>query len=405
MSAWPVLLVGSGLGALGAVRLLHSAGITAYSFGPRNIDATSRWYRRAPGLPRDGEPLPDLARYLASGALDHAVLIPCTDAAVNAISSLPESLRTRFPSSVPDASFLAMLTDKGPFGELLERLDLPRPITRTVTRLEELNALPDSAFVNAFLKPRDSQQFHAQFGVKGMRTASREEAMAKLAGPLAAGLGMVLQEYVQGPASNHYLIDGFVDRNGTIRTMFARHRLRMFPLDFGNSSYMVSVPLASVQPAADALAKIVTQGGYRGIFSGEFKRDERDGQFKLLEINTRVWWFVEYTGRCGVDLCEMSYRDALGLPIETIDSYPIGAAMVHPYYDFFAVKALAAQGRTSLTKGFASWLGAQQPHFNWLDPWPAMVDVMEHSPLKALKSRFTQRSKPAPDASGTKAAR
>ncbi|MBS0241568.1 MAG: hypothetical protein JSS20_05275 [Proteobacteria bacterium] len=404
MSTWPVMLIGSGLGTLGAVRLLHRRGLRTLCFGPPGIESRSRYYERAPGLPSAGEPMPDLARYLASGAIDHAVLIPCTDAGVNAIAILPVELRSRFPASVPEPEFLAQLTDKGPFADLLERLDIPRPTTRTITRLEQLSELPDSAFTNAFLKPRDSQKFHAQFGLKGMRAASRDEAMAKLQAPLAAGLGMVLQEYVQGPASNHYLIDGFVDRNGRITTMFGRHRLRMFPLDFGNSSYMVSVPLESIQPAADALAKIVTSGGYRGIFSGEFKRDERDGQYKLLEINTRVWWFVEYAGRCGVDLCEMSYQDALGLDVAPVTSYPIGAAMVHPYFDYFAVKALAAEGKLGLIEGYASWFRAQQPHFNWLDPMPAIVDVMEHSPLKAAK-RWLGGSQAAAAGSKTKPAR
>ena len=64
--------------------------------------------------------------------------------------------------------------------------------------------------------------------------------------------------------------------------------------------------------------------GYRGIFSGEFKRDPRDGRFKLLEINTRPWWFIDFAVRCGVDVCRMAYDDAQGLPVTAVSEYKVG---------------------------------------------------------------------------------
>jgi len=47
------------------------------------------------------------------------------------------------------------------------------------------------------------------------------------------------------------------------------------------------------------------------VFSAEFKFDERDGLFKILEVNARPWWYVDFAARCGVDVCRMAYRDAL----------------------------------------------------------------------------------------------
>ena len=80
-------------------------------------------------------------------------------------------------------------------------------------------------------KPADSQRSFARFRVKAFRIAGRKEAAERLAACAAGGHTMVLQEYVPGPPTNHYFLDGFVDRTGCIRALFVRQRLRMFPPD------------------------------------------------------------------------------------------------------------------------------------------------------------------------------
>ena len=87
---------------------------------------------------------------------------------------------------------------------------------------------------------------------------------------------------------------------------------------------MQSVPLSEVAPAAESLTALLDRLAYRGVFSAEFKKDSRDGQFKILEINARPWWYVEFASRCGVDVCTMSYRDALDLPVTSVTDYQAG---------------------------------------------------------------------------------
>ena len=113
--------------------------------------------------------------------------------------------------------------------------------------------------------------------------------------------------------------------------------------------------------------------GYHGIFSGEFKRDPRDGRFKLLEINTRPWWFIDFAVRCGVDVCRMAYDDALGLPVAAVSDYKVGATCVFPYYDFFAVQPMLADGRMTWRRWAHEIAAALQPVACWDDPFPATV--------------------------------
>ena len=371
MSGLPVVVVGSGLTALGAQRALASAGIRPYLLADeRDIATRSRWYRR----PR-GAPLPPDAPFadrVAALPFARAVLIPCADRHVLAIARLPEPLRQRFPASVASVEALETFVDKGRFAALLCTTGVPHPRTLALATPEEVGALPDEAFARSFLNPRDSQRFFARFKVKGYTVSGRTEALERLRALNAEGFSMMFQEYVPGPPTNHYFVEGFRDGHQSTRAVFVRQRLRMYPPDFGNSTSMISVAAEDVQPAVESVERLLTATRYRGVFSAEFKRDERDGEYRILELNTRPWWYVEFANRCGVNVCEMSYRDAQGLDVEQVTSYAVGRRCIFPYYDFFACSALWRAGRLSARAWLSSWAGAMQPVLTWRDPIPGL---------------------------------
>jgi D-aspartate ligase len=47
----------------------------------------------------------------------------------------------------------------------------------------------------------------------------------------------------------------------------------------------------------------------------ETKRDPRDGRFKLMEVNPRLWQWHSLAAACGVDLPYIAYRDLVGEPL------------------------------------------------------------------------------------------
>jgi predicted ATP-grasp superfamily ATP-dependent carboligase len=272
--------------------------------------------------------------------------------------------------------------DKARFRATLELLGLAHPTTRSLTGLSDLDDVRDDVLSSSFLKPAHSQQFFARFGVKAFRVAGREDARRRLAGCIDAGCEMLLQQYIPGPPTNHYFVDGFVDRTGDVRAIFARRRLRMNPPDFGNSTLMISIATSDAQPAISAMRALLTHLQYRGIFSAEFKRDERTGVFNLIEVNARPWWYVEFAARCGVNVCEMALDDALGESVASVTSYDVGRRCVFPYYDFDAVRADHRARRVNAIDWARSWVGAYQPVFRWTDPWPALTEsatlVVQH---------------------------
>lgn len=372
----PVLVLGSGITALGVLRICHRAGIPAWSLVPSTgPDRSSRWYVPAPMRAHSEGAPTDLAGRLEACLLPRAVLMPCSDAMTLQAAELTGSLAERFPASVASPAAIRTLVDKAAFAGALARVGVPHPITRTLTGPAELEDVAEDVLAGAFLKPHDSQQFFARFGVKAFRIHSREQAVKRMTAVEQAGLHVLLQEYVPGPGSLHYLVDGFIDRHGVSRAVFTRRRLRMYPRDFGNSSFMVSVPVSEMAQAVDAALELLAHLKYRGIYSAEFKRDPRDGMFKLLEVNARPWWYIEYAERSGVDVCSMAYHDALDRQVANVRDFRVGTRLVYPYTDYFACREAWQAGELSLLDWARSWIGAQHPLFNWSDPGPALAEA------------------------------
>ena len=61
-----------------------------------------------------------------------------------------------------------------------------------------------------------------------------------------------------------------------------------------------------------------------GLSQVEFKRDPRDGSFRLMEVNPRLWQWHGLASACGVDLPVIAYRDLTGEKVEPVSVHESG---------------------------------------------------------------------------------
>ncbi len=372
----PAIVMGRGPTALGILRCLQIVGVPAYVACPAGDQVTrSRWYRPTPGAaPWDGAPDPQALDRLREMPLQQAVLIAGADDAALWLADLPQSeLGQRFCTSTCSRQAQEILQDKSRFAALLDETGVPHPPTFLIERAADIEAMPFERLDRVFIKPVNSQKFSDVLGIKGVWVSSREELLETWQRLHGLGFRLMAQEYVPGSAADHYFVDGFRDAHGRFTGLFARRRFRIHPADFGNSSYCESIPLAEVEPAVSNLTALLTRVGYRGIFSAEFKRDARDGQFRILEVNTRAWTYVEFAARCGVNVVEMAWRDALGLPVDVAStSYPVGEGCVSLQRDINAVRAPPRATRAPWSKIMQQWRRAHYHTFRLDDPLPGL---------------------------------
>ena len=377
-SAPPIaaIVVGREQTGLGALRSLRLAGIPAYVACPRgDLVCRSRWYRPTPGATWwDGNLGPQAYDILAAMPLERAVPIPCRDDAALWVSDIPHGpLADRFPVCSSSRATLQILQDKSRFGEFLAGTGIPHPRTFTIRGRDDIAAIPFDDLDRVFVKPSDSQKFLHSTGVKGLWARDRESFEAIWRRLDGKNLAVIAQEYIPGSADQHYFIDGFRDRNGVLTALFARRRVRISPPDFGSSSYCVSIPMREVDAALPGLTELLTRLQYRGIFSAEFKRDARDGSFRVLEVNTRAWWYVEFATRCGVNVVEMAWRDAQNLPVTTASSdYATGVGCVNLRNDLVTVFGRSVAARTPLSLALRQWRRGYFNVFRWDDPLPGL---------------------------------
>ncbi|MGF6494358.1 D-aspartate ligase [Luteibacter sp. 621] len=378
----PAIVMGRGPTAVGILRSLALAGIPAYVACPPGDMATrSRWYRPTPGAAWDGTPGPQALDALREMPLERAVIIPGADDAAMWLTHLPASdVGTRFLVCSSTRTVQSLLQDKAVFAGYVAAAHIPHPRTFRLTTLADVAEVPMHQLDRVFIKPVNSQRFSDVVGAKGVWVDSRDGLRDAWARFHAQGFSVMAQEYVPGPPTDHYFIDGFRDANGAYPGLFARRRLRMSPPDFGNSSCSRAIPLDAVPEAERHVRRLLDGLDYRGIFSAELKRDPRDGEFRIIEVNTRAWTYVEFAARRGVNVCDMAWRDAQELPVPRAPrQYPAGRYCVDLYHD---IASLRRQG-ASVLDIVGQWMHADLHVFRMDDAKPAL-----HAIGRMVRKRF-----------------
>src|SRR5690606_16075463 len=86
-------------------------------------------------------------------------------------------------------------------------------------------------------------------------------------------------------------------------------KIRQFPPDAGT---IVSGKVTDEPILFELGQRLIRSLGFHGIANTEFKRDQRDGTFKLIEINPRpgMWNWSAFSA--GINLPALAYHEALG---------------------------------------------------------------------------------------------
>ena len=386
----PALIFGAHIAALGVLRVLARRGVPCFVVDDtQNVIASSRWYRpTTPTLPESSDP-DALAAFLRRLDVPRAVLIPCSDQWALAVAGLPADLRERFPASVPPLEAVGQFVDKARFGALVERVGIAHPRSLVIQRPADLDALTDAELRHGFLKPTDSQRHNRRFGTKGTFVSSRAEAVRHVEEAAASGIAFLFQEWIPGPPREHILIDGFMAADGTIPAMLARRRVRMYPPRLANTCADVTIPLAEVEAVVEPVRTLLGAVDYRGIFNIEFKLDERDGIWKIIEVNPRPFWLIAHIARSGVDLPWLAYLDAQGLPLPAMSPYEVGRHGHYEFPDASAVTHAWLHRRRADGPVLRSWLRGDRALFWWRDPMPAVTALGQAVGRRLRRSRET----------------
>ena len=180
---------------------------------------------------------------------------------------------------------LAML-DKQRTVELAREAGVPTPRTAQPAGDAELRAVADEFAYPCALKPVSSYLFAARFGVlkKVVMVHDREELIREYSALFELGVPMQVTEVIPGPDTAYSSLYSYLDERGEPLFAITKSKLRGWPIHFGLTTYHQT---SDVPEVVEVGLRFFRHIGLRGVGNVEFKRDERDGEWRIIECNHR----------------------------------------------------------------------------------------------------------------------
>src|SRR5579885_2784419 len=170
-----------------------------------------------------------------------------------------------------------------------------------------------------------------KFNSKIFRVSNCRELLSKFDLCLESGYKVMVQEIIPGPDSNLYECMVYVNSEGHINTTFLFRKVRQNPPQFGVAR--VAISQDRIPQIEDFTERILKEADFRGIATAEFKKDPRDNQFKLLEINVRAFrpnWLATY---CGINFPWITYMDLVEKEQIKVTNYKKDVYWIELYQD------------------------------------------------------------------------
>ena len=373
--------LGGAQGELGVVRTLGREGVEVVLMGesPETIARYSRYvsaFHHVPHLFQDSDEwLAFLVEY-ASRQDQPPVLIPTADPDLNFVSTHRALLQRHYRLVVPPAAFVDAFLHKDRFAQFADRHDFPVPRTIVPRDREDLEARLEKLRFPVIVKPILPQTWgRAEIaaivdGKKAERVDQPTDLLQLYQRLAAYDPGVVVQEYIHGRDDRLYSLHIYMNEESDPVAAFTGRKIRTHPAYAGIGCYVESV----YEPQLVELGgEILRRIGYTGLALAQFKQDERDGRFWLIEINPRVSSWNYLAAECGVNLPYLAYRAAAGLETGPTGLQREGARYLYLDHDIRAAREYRRQGELSWTEWLVSvWRADVYQHFSADDLRPFM---------------------------------
>ena len=321
---------------------------------------------RCPPFQSDGF-VPYLIRLAKEEGIKDWVLVPSNDHIVEQMSRHRDELGQYYRMAVPDTETLDNIVDKWKLSQIASELCVPTPRTCCSDNIDMANHF----HYPVLIKGRRGLSFYKHFHRKAIVVHSPAELQTLLSS--ADYSDYIVQEQLENTGNRVFSFTCF-SLNGVVKTHWTGIKLREHPPLHGTATLAQSMPNPGLLPLGKLLMRRLN---YTGVCEIEFMLDERDGQYKLIEINPRTWLWVGLAKACGVDYAKMLYRYLLNEEQSFANNHITHLKWINTTTDFPYALSSIMKGKLSIPDYFKSLCG-KKVH--------AILDI--HDPLPALMLPF-----------------
>jgi D-aspartate ligase len=302
--------------------------------------------------------------------IGRAILVPVDDAASVFVDEHAKALSSDylFPRQ-PDGLARALSSKKGMY-ELCQQHDVPTPQS-SFPRSEEdvLEYAQHTSFpivvkcINAGNAPPASPRV--------VIAESREQLVEAYRLMESPELGNVmLQEYIPGAPETVWMFNGYFDEHSECKLGFTGKKIRQSPPYTGATTLGVCLPNPTVH---DTTVRLMREVGYRGILDIGYRFDQRDGLYKLLDVNPRIGGTFRLFAAHGMDVLRALHLDLTGHPVPA-STLPDGRRWIVEPLDLQSSLIYRRRGDLNTREWIRSFRGVREGAWFALDdPLPSVA--------------------------------
>lgn len=334
--------------ALAATRSLGARGHTVIVAGERHpaLASVSKYasaFEACPNAAADPEGfVAAIVQIAARQRID--VLLPMTEITTLLLTEHQQQLPAGCSLPFASTETVALASNKAYVLNAARELGVPIPATTIINSAAEVAALAGTLSYPTVLKPARSRARTEGGWISTAVTYAPDQAtlLAKVQKMRPEEFPLLLQERIKGPGVGVFAC---YDRGEPI-AWFTHRRIREKPPSGGVSVLRESAPLDPV--AVGHAQKLLSHLGWRGVAMVEFKRDDRDGSLRLMEINGRFWGSLQLAIDAGVDFPALLVDTAGATRPAPVTSYRIGVRSRWFWGDVDSLLTVLLRSRASL---------------------------------------------------------
>jgi predicted ATP-grasp superfamily ATP-dependent carboligase len=299
--------------------------------------------------------------------IGRGLLLPADDATLSVVSKNKDLLDQYFIVACPEWEIVEKFIDKKHTYALAEEIGVPAPRTLLPESAAEVERYGEAVQFPCLVKPCRSHRYFELFKKKAVRVENVDQMLVAYNQATEAGVEVMLQELIpggdtQGVNYNSYSWDG------KPLVEFTAQKVRLSPPHFGVPRVVISKDIPEIIKPARKFLKAM---GFYGYSCTEFKKDERDGIYKLMEVNGRHNRSELLSVRCGINFPWLEYRHLTEGELPSASAYRHGVYWIDEFRDIFQSARSFKKERYSLIQYLRPYLSRHVfATFDLKDPKP-----------------------------------
>lgn len=174
--------------------------------------------------------------------------------------------------------------------------NIPYPDSHKITKPEDFDDLQDHIGFPCVVKPVSRTSKQVPFRIRSYKT---QKGLIKDIKPFLGQYEFLVSTKIEGPDKNIYTYGSFAV-DGKIQNEYFGRKLTQRPMKYGVAGIAES---CRVIPEIRAYSeKMLNETTFSGISQIEFKKDTKTGKYYLMEINPRIWLWIQTATISGVNL-------------------------------------------------------------------------------------------------------